>query len=320
MGILLVVLTAASVRLGQGAWPDALRSTLLELRLWRVLVAFGVGANLAMAGVVIQAIFQNPLAGPSIIGTNAGAALGGQLMILAVHAGVLSGLARLVVPEAIVPIGAFVGAWISLAVLLAIVGRRADSLIAILVGFLLSSVFSSVGAFLLARSQDSWQLGRALLSFSLGSIVGSGPRQGLLISATLVLGYLGTRSWHRHLDLMLTGDDEAQSMGMEPHRVRRWGVIWASVLCAGAVAVGGNIAFVGLITPHILRPLVGHDTRRLLPASAMAGGIFVILCDIIARYTAGGGETPLGVITGLIGAPIFLVILLRTQRLGARNA
>lgn len=305
-----------SVFIGQSSWTDELWTSLFTLRIWRVVVAFGLGASLAISGVVIQAIFQNPLAGPSIIGTNAGAALGGQLMIMFTHGGLLAGAFHYVEPEFLVPIGAFIGAWASLVLLLAIIGRRADSVVALLVGFLLSSVFASFGAFIVSISQESWQLGRAILSFSMGSIAGAGPRQAALITMVLLIGLLGTFSWHRHLDLMLTGDDEAKSMGMDVAQVRRWGVIWTSILCAGAVAVGGNIAFVGLITPHILRPLVGHSARHLIPASAFAGGVFVILCDIVARYSAQHGETPLGIITGLIGAPIFLYLLLRTQREG----
>lgn len=314
-----LVATFISLFLGQSAWDESLRTTFLELRAWRIAVAFGLGGCLAMAGVVIQAIFQNPLAGPSIIGTNAGAALGGQLMMFVFHLGLIPGLAAAIAPELLVPFGAFIGAWGALTILLVLVGRRADSLVALLVGFLLSSIFASVGAFVLARSQETWNLGRAMLSFSMGSIAGAGPRQAGLVLFALLVSSLGAFSWRRHLDMMLTGDDEAMAMGMDVASVRRWGIIWASVACAAAVAVGGNIAFVGLITPHLLRPLVGNSARALLPASAVAGGAFVILCDLVARQSASHGETPLGVITGLIGAPVFLYLLIRMNRAEGRH-
>ena len=319
MVALLVIASAVSVLIGQSSWSEELRSTFYQLRVWRALVAFGLGACLAMAGVIIQAIFQNPLASPSIVGTNSGAALGGQLFILAWHAGLASPLASVVAPEFVTPIGSFLGAWAALSLLLVLIGKRSDALVAILVGFLLSSVFASLGAFVISRAQESWQLGRALLSFSMGSIAGAGPRQAALVGLATVVGLLGAMTWHRHLDMMLTGDSEAQSLGIRVEHVRRWGIIWTSVLCAAAVAVGGNIAFVGLITPHILRPLVGETTRHLLPASALAGGVFVIICDTAARHVASHGETPLGVITGLIGAPVFLVLLLRMQRREERH-
>ena len=290
------------------------RDVFLQLRTWRIGAAFGIGAALAMAGVVIQAVFQNPLAGPSIIGTTAGAALGGQLSLLGYQSVLGLSIAHTLGPELIVPLGSAIGAICALFLLLALTRRANDVLVTLLVGFLLSSFFASLGAFVISKAQESWALGRAIIAFSMGSISSVGPTQVGMVLTVVVIGGIAASSWHRHLDLLLTGDAEATSLGLNVPQVRRWGMIWTGILSASAVAVGGNIAFVGLIVPHALRRFVGYRTAHLLPACAIAGGTFVILCDVLSRLGPGVGETPLGVVTGLIGAPIFLYLLIQTQR------
>lgn len=313
--VLLVVSATAALLVGKGSLAsDEGRALFLGLRLWRLGAAFGIGASLAVAGVIVQAVFQNPLAGPSIIGTTAGASLGGQLALIGYQSAVGVGAARMLGAELVLPAGAVVGATLSLLLVLAMTRGRRDMLVTLLTGFLLSSLFASVGAFVISRAQQSWELGRAVLAFTMGSISGAGPTQVAMVLVVGAIGTVAAMSWHRHLDLLLTGDAEAASLGLDVAQVRRWGIIWTGLLSAGAVAVGGNIAFVGLIVPHALRPFVGQSTARLVPACAIAGGTFVIFCDVLARLGAGRGETPLGVVTGLIGAPIFLYLLTRQRR------
>jgi iron complex transport system permease protein len=120
--------------------------------------------------------------------------------------------------------------------------------------------------------------------------------------------------WGRSLDLLLSGEEEAQSMGANVGAVRWWSAIWVSVLVAGAVSLGGNVGFVGLVIPHMLRPFAGTKHQRLIPAAALAGGVFLVACDIIARVIPSRSEIPLGVVTGLIGAPLFLLLLIRLRR------
>jgi iron complex transport system permease protein len=114
--------------------------------------------------------------------------------------------------------------------------------------------------------------------------------------------------------LLLSGEDEAASLGVDVHAARRWTVIWSAALTGAAVSLGGNIGFVGLVVPHGLRTLLGAEHRRLIPAAAIGGAAFVVACDVLARAIPARTELPLGVITGLIGAPIFLVLLLKTWR------
>lgn len=312
--IVLALLSVAGLLIGRGRLDsEHARQMFMTLRLWRLLAAFGIGAALSIAGVVIQAIFQNPLAGPSIIGTTAGAALGGQIALL-LYQGVFGyTLVQWFGPEVVVPAGASVGAIVALLILLLITRRTDGTWVTLLIGFLLSSFFTSIGAYVISKAQSSWELGRAVLAFSMGSIASVGPTQvGMVLSVT-VIGLIASMTWHRHLDMLLTGDSEARTFGLDVRQVRRWGIVWAGILSAGAVAVGGSIAFVGLIVPHAMRRVAGHSTAHLMPISAVAGGAFVIFCDILSRIGPGQGETPLGVVTGLIGAPVFLYLLTRAQ-------
>tara|TARA_R110002096_G_scaffold16898_3_gene57769 strand:+ start:36220 stop:37191 length:972 start_codon:yes stop_codon:yes gene_type:complete len=319
MFLLLALATVGScglgILVGYGDLGDAgLRSAYLELRAYRVITAFFAGAALAVGGVLAQGLFRNALASPSLLGVAAGASLGAKLALLLGTATLSGHLAFF--PEMLMPLGAFVGALFALAVLLTITRGRSDIIALLLCGFLLSNLFVSIGAFVTSLGQQTWELGRAMVAFMLGSVGGAGPRQALLITTVATLGIISSWSWSRHLDLLLTGEEEAQSLGVDTKLVRRWCVIWIAILSGAAVAVGGTIAFVGLVVPHVCRSLVGLSNRLLIPASALAGGIFVVLCDVLARVVSVEGELPLGVVTGLIGAPSFLYLLLRSRYMG----
>jgi iron complex transport system permease protein len=312
---LLAAVVALALLVGQGSLRDpALKATLLELRATRVAAAFLAGAALAVGGVVVQGLFRNPLVSPSLLGTTGGAMLGGQLALLGFAA--LPGLRALplIGPQMMMPIGALLGAEVALLVLLTFTRERSDSLSLILIGFILSSLFLSLGSFITSVAQDSWDLARAVVSFTLGGVGGTGRRQLLLAAPLVVVGTAAAWLWGRTLDVLLSGEEEASALGVDVGQVRRWVTVWVAVLTAAAVSVGGNVIFVGLIVPHALRPFVGVHHRRLVPAAALAGGLFVIACDIIARTSPTRSEVPLGVVTGIIGAPVFLVLLARSRR------
>lgn len=311
--LLLIVAGALAVLVGSGDLSDPeLRDTFLKLRGYRLAAAFLAGAALAVGGVVVQGLFRNPLASPSVLGTTAGASFGGQVALLAYGvAGVGTGL---VVPEMIVPIGCFLGALAALAILLLFLRITEDLLALLLTGFVLSALFLSLSAFVTSIAQETWELGRAVVSFSLGSVSGTGPRQLAFALPLVMTALLASWFWGRSLDLLLSGEEEAQAMGANVGTVRWWSAIWVSVLVAGAVSVGGNVGFVGLVVPHMLRPFTGTKHQRLIPAAALAGGTFLVACDIIARVIPSRSEIPLGVVTGLIGAPLFLLLLIRLRR------
>ncbi|MAQ16141.1 MAG: iron ABC transporter [Sandaracinus sp.] len=306
----LALASFAALRVGSVEAEGEVAAHILSLRGARLVAGFLAGAALAVSGVMVQGLFRNPLASPSILGTTAGASLGGQLALL------LAQLAGFGVshPELLVPFGCLAGALLSLAVLLVFVRRASDRLTLLLVGFVLGSLFLSLGGLVTSVAQERWELGRAVVAFALGSLGGVGTRQ-VLFAAPLVLGgFVAALLWARPLDLLLSGEAEARSLGVDVHRVRRWVVVWVSLLVAASVSMSGSIAFVGLVAPHALRPFVGELHRRLLPAAALAGGAFVVLCDVAARALPSRGEVPLGVVTGLVGAPLFLFLLFRGRR------
>jgi len=311
--LLLLIAGALAVLVGSGDLSDPeLRDTFLKLRGFRLAAAFLAGAALAVGGVVVQGLFRNPLASPSVLGTTAGASFGGQVALLLYG---LSGVSLgIVVPEMIVPIGCFGGALMALAILLLFLRVTHDLLALLLTGFVLSALFLSLSAFVTSIAQETWELGRAVVSFSLGSVSGTGPRQLAFALPLIVVAIVACWLWGRALDLLLSGEEEAQSMGANVGAVRWWSAIWVSVLVAGAVSVGGNVGFVGLVVPHMLRPFAGTKHRRLIPAAALAVGLFLVACDIIARVVPSRSEMPLGVVTGLIGAPLFLLLLIRLRR------
>lgn len=311
----LLAIVVASMLVGDGSLRDAgLRSTLLSIRGARLGAALLVGASLGVAGVIVQGLFRNPLADASVLGTSAGATLGGNAAMIGVELLVQSHAVRGVPPDAVLPIGCLAGAIAALAVLLALLRRGGDVLSVVLMGFLLSSLFLSLGGLLMSVAQERWELGRAIVSFTLGGLTGTGPLQIALAAPLIAAGLVAAWCWAKPLDLLLSGDEEATSLGVNVAEVRRYCALWTAVLTAGAVALAGTVAFVGLLVPHALRPLVGVEHRRLVPAATLGGAVFVAACDLLARSVPGRSEVPLGIVTGLLGAPAFLVVLARHQR------
>ncbi len=312
--LLLLAVGALSALTGKATGVDPeLNDTLLQLRVARTLVGALVGMALAVGGVLVQGLFRNPLASPSILGTSAAGSVGGQVALLS-YQWLLAGRApSWLHAEMFLPLGCLAGAMLGLAILIMVTRLSNDLLVLLLTGFLLSSLFLSIGSFLTTLAQDSWELGRAVVSFTLGDLGGSGVRQVILASPIVVIGCVYAWFWGRPLDLMLSGEDEAQSLGVAVPRVRFWTITWTAVLTAAAVSVAGNVGFVGLIVPHALRPFVGVKHRTLIPAAALGGAFFVIAADVISRSIPGQSELPLGVVTGLVGAPMFLVMLARSR-------
>ena len=320
IGAALIVCAGLSLLVGAGSLADdALRGVFLRLRLTRFFASFLCGASLAVAGVLVQGLFRNPLASPSVIGTTAGASLGGKVALIATELVGFDGFVLLglsVNAQAVLPLGSVVGALGALAILLAVTRVKQDRVVVLLTGFLLSSLFISLGGLLMTLVQERWELARAMVSFALGDVSGAGLSHLALAAPLVVVGSVMAFTWGASLDLMLSGEDEATSLGVDVPNVRKWTIVWVSVLTAAAVAVAGNIGFVGLVVPHALRPWVGEQHRRLIPASALGGGVFVVTCDLVARLVPAQSELPLGVVTGLIGAPLFLYLLRKSRAEG----
>lgn len=308
---LLALTAAASLLFGRSSLESgALRGTLLTLRALRLTAAFVSGSALAVGGVMMQGLFRNPLASPSVLGTTSGAALGGRVALIVTT---LWWQSRMPV-EVAVAFGCMVGALAALALLLAFARDHSDLVVLLLTGFLLSSLFISLGGFLSSLAQERWELARAMMAFTLGDVSGVGPRPVLMAAPLVLAGTIAAWLWGRSLDAMLSGADEAASLGVDVPTLRRWVIVWTAVMTGAAVAVAGSVGFVGLVVPHALRPFLGVKHRTLVPAAAVAGGTFVAACDVICRILPARSEVPLGVVTGLIGAPVFLALLLRQRR------
>jgi iron complex transport system permease protein len=298
-------------RSGTLDWSDTL---LLRIRAERVAVAFLCGGASAVSGAVVQTLFRNPLASPSILGTTSGAILGAHIALL-VSVLVLGGGGALgVAPEMLIPIGALIGGAASLFILLGVVSLREDPLVLLLTGFALMSLFQGASTFLSVWTQEAWELNRAFSALMYGDISAAGGRQVLLAGVMTLGGLIPLFADQGTLDVLLTGEDEARTLGVDVRSVRFWLVLWVSVLIAGSVAVGGSVGFTGLIVPHALRPWVGHRHRYLLPASFIAGGGFLIACDVLCRVVPIRNGLPLGTLTDILGAPVFIWLLLKHLR------
>jgi iron complex transport system permease protein len=287
-----------------GTWPPASETIILELRLPRVLTALIVGLGLAVAGTTFQGLLRNPLADPYVLGTASGAALGAAIGVLVPVEVALLGLG-------LVNILAFIGALLAVLLVHQVAGGggRATLTSLLLTGYAVGSLLAAGLA--LAMVLSGAQL-RQIFFYLWGSLAGS-DWQSLVIGLPVILvGSLLIMARARSLNGLLLGDDTALHLGLDVRRERALLLALASLVTAGAVALAGLIGFVGLVVPHVIRLLVGPNARLVLPLSAVFGGAFLVLADLGARLP---GELPVGIVTALIGAPVF-VMLLRRHRAG----
>ena len=275
----------------------------LRVRLPRVLLAAGVGASLAVAGTAFQALLRNPLADPFILGVSGGAALGA---ILVIALGAAFGLGASAAPPA-----AFAGAVAAILLLLAVAGPRGrlDATRLLLIGVVFNALASAVIVFL--ASIAGLAEGSRIFLYLIGNLSDAQPAYTAWIAVLLALGLGGALPLARALNALALGDDSAALLGFEPARVKLALLLTTSLLVGAAVSVAGLVGFVGLIVPHALRLVLGADHRLLLPAAALGGASFLVLCDAAARTLLGGPELPVGAITALAGGPLFLVLLRR---------
>ncbi|MFW5830058.1 MAG: FecCD family ABC transporter permease, partial [Planctomycetota bacterium] len=295
--LLLGALAAAgSLLLRLQGFDDAVRDQVLILRGFRLALGASTGACLAVAGVLLQGLFRNPLADPGIIGTGAGAVVGGLLGLLGWNL-LHHHLGAWLAPEALLPLMCMLGALLALLPVLAVLRFTRDTITVLLFGVVLTLFLSGVGSFLQHVAQEDWQLSRALAGFAAGDLGDKGAAHLALILPILAGGMLAAWAWGRHLDLLLTGEEEAASLGVDLSRVQRWSILWTALLVGAAVAVAGNVGFVGLMVPHIIRRLVGPGHRQLVPLAALGGASFVLCCDLLGQLPPPGRTLPLGVVT-----------------------
>lgn len=283
-----------------GPPADSLDSAIiLRLRLPRVILGLAVGGGLAVAGVIFQGLFRNPLVEPYTLGVSGGAALG-------ISVGFLLGP---LFPRFALPLCGFAGAWLAVSLAYAIARRRRFLHIPylLLVGVMISFISSSLIMLLLAVS-DLHRF-RAIIYWTMGSLDAADP--GLLLFAVpvIVLGSAAalTRAWT--LNALELGEEGAIGLGVRLRRHQKQLFFLGSLLAGTAVSVAGVIGFVGLVVPHVVRLLLGNDHRHTIPASFLAGGAFLVLCDLVARTVRAPAELPVGVVTGILGGGLFIYFL-----------
>jgi len=285
----------------QSSGPAA--DIVLRVRLPRVLLAMGVGASLAVAGALFQALLRNPLADPFVLGVSGGAALGGTL-VLSLGAGLGLGYA------AVAP-AAFAGAVLATLLLYAVAGTRGRlSATNLLLTGVVFNAFASAAIIFLASLAGLTETTTIFL-WLIGSLEGASPAVAGWVALFLMLGLAAALPLARGLNLLALGDEAAQQLGIDVERQKKLVLFATSLMVGAAVSAAGLIGFVGLIIPHLLRLLLGPDHRLLIPAAALGGAAFLVLCDTLARSLLGGGDLPVGAITALAGGPLFLWLLRR---------
>jgi iron complex transport system permease protein len=279
--------------------------SVLFIRLPRAILAVLVGAGLACSGAAFQGLFKNPLADPYFVGVSAGAALGGSLALVA-GVTIFMGVSG-------VGLSAFFSALITIFVVyrLAYMGGKAATFHLVLAGIAVSAFLTACVSLVMALHTGKI---REIITWTMGSFEYSTWDEVALFSAAFGIGLGGMLLFSRDLNVLLTGEETAHTLGVPVEKIKLILLILASLVGAMAVAVSGIIWFVGLIIPHAVRLLFGSDHKLLFPYSALFGGVFLLAADVASRLILTGSELPVGVITALCGAPFFLYLLMKSKK------
>lgn len=283
-------------------------SIIFYVRFPRVVTTMLVGAALGTSGAVMQGMFRNPMADPGILGVSSGAGLGA---VIAISLGLPSrGIYFM-------PLFASIGALTAsfMVFLLSSQSGKIPAINMILSGIAISMFFGAVTTAILSfiRSDQVKQF----LFWTTGSLNGRRWEDVKISVIPILICITVLFFYSRDLNVLLLGEEEAQSVGLNPSKTRKQIMLFSSVLTASAVSVSGTISFVGLMVPHIIRLLIGPDHRVLIPASALGGAIFLLICDLIGRTVMAPGEVSVGIVTSLLGAPYFLFLLNKAKKEGA---
>lgn len=287
------------------------RVVLWDIRAPRTLLGICVGGALAVSGAVMQGLFRNPLADPGLLGVSAGASLG------AITAIVLGGLLPFglgaFLGAALLPILAFVGAWLTMMVLYAVATRSGRTSVAtmLLAGIALGALAAAFSGLLIFRADDM-QL-RELTFWNLGSLSGSSWSKILLAGPVILIATAFATTLAHGLNGLALGEASAHHIGIPVQRTKNLAILTVSGATGAAVAVSGGIGFIGIVVPHLLRLATGPDHHGLLVNSALLGASLLLLADIFARFVVAPAELPIGIVTALIGTPVFMWILLRQR-------
>jgi iron complex transport system permease protein len=315
--VLVVVLLLASLGTGPvrlspltvvdalfGSGSDVQQVIVREIRLPRTILGFAIGAMLGLSGAALQGLLRNPLAAPSLFGAPQSAAFGAVLIIAL-------GLAD--VRSYALPVAAIVAAFVSVFVLLAIAGRNAGLLILILAGLAISSLAGAATALVMNLSSNPFVV-LEIAFWLLGSLEDRSFRHVVLALPFIAAGAVVLLSQRSAFRVLSLGEEAAQSLGVDIARLRLLVISGVALGVGGAVAVSGTIGFIGLVAPHLMRPLIGHDPARLLIPSALTGSALLLAADIAVRIIPSTSDIKVGVLTSIIGVPFFLYLIMRERR------
>lgn len=335
--VILVLVVVASVGVGSTPQPAAVcwrgtlalaglaeplgepLQTIVELRLWRALTAAGVGACLALSGALIQGLFRNGLASPSLIGVTGGASLGAAFAILLV-----GGYAPRLVLESggagaatlLIPLFGFLGALgtVALVAWIATGQGRLRITTLLLTGIAVNMCIAGVFAAIQSISLEHWEVSRAIMAWTFGTLEDRSALHAATAWSGLAVSAAAIPFVSLELDLFRGGEEDARALGVDTARVKGVALAAAALAASAAVAVAGQIAFVGLVVPHLVRMLAGTGHRALLPLSVLGGGVFLLGTDLLQRALLGDGAFQPGVMMSLVGGPFFLLLLVRHRR------
>jgi iron complex transport system permease protein len=319
LGLSLVALGLGPVRLAPGEVFQALIGSpaepshaliIREIRLPRLVLALLIGAMLGLAGAALQGLTRNPLAEPSLFGAPQSAAFAAVALVSFGGIDVLSFW---------MPVAGIIGALVSVALLVVIAGRETSTLVVILAGLAVSSLAGAATA-LTMNLAPNFYAALEIAFWLMGSLEDRSFRHVLLAGPFILAGAALLLNERNALRALTLGEDVAATLGVAVERTR-WRIIIGVALGVGAaVAVSGAIGFIGLVAPHLIRPLVRHDPTRLLPAAALAGAALLVAADCAVKLTPPAADLKVGVVTALIGAPFFLYLIFRQRRLIAGDA
>jgi iron complex transport system permease protein len=287
-----------------GGGSDVQQVIVREIRLPRAILGVAIGAMLGLSGAALQGLLRNPLASPSLFGAPQSAAFGAVLMIALGLADVRSWA---------LPGAAIAMAFASVFVLLSIAGRGAGLLLLILAGLAISSLAGAATALVMNLSSNPFAA-LEITFWLLGSLEDRSFRHVVLALPFIAAGAVILMSQRHAFRALSLGEETAQSLGVDVGRLRFLVIVGVALGVGGAVAVSGSIGFIGLVAPHLMRPLIGHDPGRLLVPSALSGAALLLAADIAVRLIPSNGDIKVGVLTSIIGVPFFLYLIVRERR------
>lgn len=284
-------------------WNDLWSSPLFwQLRLPRILLSTLVGASLSICGTAYQSIFRNPLTDPYVLGISSGASLGAAIAILAGLQAYLWGIGLCALFTALLTV------WVIYRI--ASIGNRLHTTTLLLTGVCITFLISAIISFLMVLHQDKMD---SIIFWTMGSFASASWIDVALVAPMAFVGILVVWIHSRDLNLLLTGNETAQSLGLDVERLQRRLLFFTTLMVAFCVSTCGVIGFVGLVVPHGVRQIVGPDNRKVVPYSVLVGALFLLLCDTLSRTLLPPSELPVGVLTSVVGAPLFIYLLYRNK-------